>query len=334
MDEMRTLQDFRADAPTPDRARLAPGHQRLLDEGGRPKRRLRGGWWLAAVGSATAITVVATLVTLMPAPDEPAASAVKPRADQWIYRKTVWRTVNCGYGGSGSGSMEMLDLNLDSHRRPCDLHHEQSRDEEAWVRYDGRRPMPAGAAPGATPEDVAEWVDAGGDTLSPQQADALVEDLPGDADAALRMIRKRSIPSRVTSAWRLTQAQRDFEEVAEVLAMATRVPSDKRELLYRIAGELDGARAVETSPEPDRGHERLVALAVDGNYRDYSYERNTFQVLFDPETFAFRGFRLVAGMGYYVNGKASGGPYVAKGTVLATAMRVTTKVVDKAGART
>ncbi|WP_406400065.1 hypothetical protein OH805_13580 [Streptomyces sp. NBC_00879] len=334
MDEMRTLKDFRADAPTPDRARLAPGHQRVLDEAGRPKRRLRGGWWLAAIGAAAAITVVATLATLLPAPHEPAASDVKPRADQWIYRKTAWRTVNCSYVASGSGSMEWLDLNLESDRRPCDLHGEQSRDEEGWVRYDGRMPMPRGAGAGATPEGVEEWVDAGGDTLSPQQADALVEDLPDDTDAALRMIRKRSIPSRVTSAWRLTQAQRDFEEVAEVLAMATRVPSDKKKLLYRIAGELDGARTVEAGPEPDRGHKRLVALAVDGNYRDYSYERNTFQVLFDPETFAFRGFRLVAGMGYYVDGKASGGPYVAKGTVLATAVRVTTKVVDKSGART
>ncbi|WP_406733502.1 hypothetical protein [Streptomyces sp. NBC_01794] len=154
MDEMRTLQDFRADAPTPDRARLAPGHRRLLDEAGRPQRLLRGGWWLAAVGAAAAITVVATLATLMPAPHDPAAPAVKPRADQWIYRKTAWRTVNCGYGGSGSGMMEMLEVNLDSYHRPCDLHDEQSRDEEGWVRYDGRTPRPRGAAPGAMPEDL------------------------------------------------------------------------------------------------------------------------------------------------------------------------------------
>ncbi|WP_406860204.1 hypothetical protein ABZO31_07120 [Streptomyces sp. HUAS MG47] len=31
MDEMKTLRDFRADAPAPDRARLTPGRQRLLD---------------------------------------------------------------------------------------------------------------------------------------------------------------------------------------------------------------------------------------------------------------------------------------------------------------
>lgn len=336
MDEMRTLQDFRADAPTPDRARLAPGRQRLLDEAGRPRRRVRGGWWLAMAGAAAAVTAVATLATLLPGaqePAKPAAPTVKPRADQWIYRKTEWRMVDCGFGGSGHAGMEMLKVNL-SHRkgeRPCNLRGWRHHTEEEWGRYDGwREHMGAEVPPAQTPSGA---IQAGAMTelLTPRQSDSLVEDLPDDTDAALVLIRKRSLPTRVTSAWRLTQAQRDFAEIAEILATATTMPEEKGRLLIRTARKLPGAKLTSTVV-PD-GKEALMALGVEGNYRDYAYERNTFEVLFDPGTQAFRGFRLVAGIGHYVGGKKSGGPYVAKGTVLATAMRVTTKAVDARGER-
>ncbi|WP_143608465.1 hypothetical protein [Streptomyces sp. CB03234] len=333
MDEMRTLQDFRADAPAPDRARLAPGRQRLLDEAARPRRRLRAGRLLAVAGAVAAVTAVATLATLLPAGQEPEEPAAKPRADQWIYRKTEWRMVNCGFGASGRDGMEMLSVNLHYRKEgeSCDLRSLLSRTEEAWGRYDGwTEDMGSHVPPAQTPSGAAYgW--GGTDILTPRQSDALVEDLPDDTDGALVLIRKRSIPDRVTSAWRLTQAQRDFAEIAEVLATATSMPEDKGRLLIRTAQELPGAKV--TSTVVPGGKEALMALGVEGNYRDYSYERNTFEVLFDPETQAFRGFRLVAGIGYYVGGKKSGGPYVAKGTVLATAMRLATKVVDAHGAR-
>ncbi|OQR60218.1 hypothetical protein B6E66_31740 [Streptomyces maremycinicus] len=61
--------------------------------------------------------------------------------------------------------------------------------------------------------------------------------------------------------------------------------------------------------------------------------RGRLLALLDPETFVYRGVRWVAGTDYYVGGKASGGPFMAKGAVLATATRVATVVVDKAGER-
>ncbi|MFC8918192.1 hypothetical protein ACGF5F_26465 [Streptomyces sp. NPDC047821] len=333
MDEMRTLRDFRADAPAPDRARLAPGRRRLLDEAARPRRRLRAGWWLAVAGAAAAVTAVATLATLLPADHEPAAPAVKPRADQFVYRKTEWRMVDCAAGGSGHDGMEMLGLNLHYGKaeRPCDLRKWRTRTEEDWGRYDGWTEMMGSKVPPAQTPSGALVAGTGTEVLTPRQSDALVEDLPDGTDAALVLIRKRSIPTRISSAWRLTQAQRDFSEIAEVLATATTMPEDKARLLFRTARNLPGATLTFTVV-PD-GKKALLALGVEGNHRDYSYERNTFQVLFDPETQEFRGFRLVAGIGYYVSGKKSGGPYVAKGTVLATAMRVTTKVVDARGER-
>ncbi|RST18708.1 hypothetical protein E2C00_14770 [Streptomyces sp. WAC05374] len=333
MDEMRTLQDFRADAPAPDRARLAPGRQRLLDEAARPRRRLRGGWWPAVAGAAAAVTAVATLATLLPADHEPAAPAVKPRADQWIYRKTEWRMVDCGAGGSGGEGMEMLNIDLSFNRTgaSCDLRTRKPYTQEAWERYDGWDEFTGEVPPAQTPSGARYGGAGSGDTLTHRQSDSLVEDLPDDTDGALRLIRKRSIPSRSTSAWRLTQGQRDFEEIAEVLATATVMPEAKGRLLFRTARKLPGATLTSTAAPGGKG--ALLALGVEGNYRDYSYARNTFQVLFDPETQAFRGFRLVAGIGYYVSGKESGGPYVAKGTVLATALRATTEVVDARGER-
>lgn len=67
MDETTIVGELRADAPLPDRARLAPGRQRLLDSaasGGRAGR-LRSDWRTAAVGAVAAITVAAVTVTLL-----------------------------------------------------------------------------------------------------------------------------------------------------------------------------------------------------------------------------------------------------------------------------
>ncbi|MEU0668654.1 hypothetical protein ABZ508_09000 [Streptomyces lavendulocolor] len=338
MDEMRTLQDFRADAPVPDRARLAPGHRRLLDEAGRPGRRLRGGWWLAVAGAAAAVTTVATLVTLLPgapepsAPAAPAAPTGAPRADQFIHRETTWWSVRCGGMGSGGPFMEMLSLKLEpGPSEPCDLTKRSAHTEEAWNRYDGWSERPGTPTPPPQTATGARSNGAGTDSLAPRQADALVADLPDDPGAALRMIRERSVPSRVVSAPRLTQAQRDFEEIAEVWATATSVPREKSRLLFRIAGELDGARLTATAV-PEAG-KTFTALWVEGNHRDHSFERNTFRLLLDPETQEFEGVQLVAGMNYYIRGKKSGRPHVAKGTVLATGLRVTTEVVDTRGAR-
>ncbi|MGA5409095.1 hypothetical protein ACPCSC_17735 [Streptomyces lavendulocolor] len=335
MDEMRTLQDFRADAPVPDRARLTPGHRRLLDEAGRPRRRLRGGWWLAVAGAAAAVTTVATLATLLPGtpePAAPAAPAATPRADQFIHRETTWWSVRCGSVGGGGRFMEMLSVKLEpSPGEPCDLTTGPARAEETWNRYDGWSEWTGTPTPPPQTATGATTNGGGSDSLTPRQADALVADLPDDPGAALRMIRKRSVPSRVISAPRLTQAQRDFEEIAEVWATATSVPPEKSRLLLRIAGELDGARLTATAvPEAKR---TFTALWVEGNHRDYSFERNTFRLLLDPATRELRGVQLIAGMNYYIRGKNSGRPYVTKGTVLATGLRVTTEVVDVRGAR-
>ncbi|MGW8955168.1 hypothetical protein [Streptomyces sp. NPDC055709] len=324
MDEMTAVRKLRAGVPTPDHARLTPARQRLLDEIGRG-RRPRPGWKLAAVGAAAAVTAAAVLTTLLPG-NEPQALA-PPRADQWVHHVVRVDGWTCGYDGSGGDYYtESLGWQLDNRQfgrsgQPCSPKPRQLDTEEHWIRYDGTQAtVPGGRVLNAVPPGSVE-------SLSPQKSDALLAELPeADPEAVLRLIRKRSIPTRVTSAVRKTQSQRDYDEIVEVLAGAPAATVDQRRILYRVITGLDGA----TKPVPttDGIGRKVIAIGVEGNQRDYAWQRNTYQVLLDPETYAYRGARVVAGLGYYVGGKASGGPFVAKGTVIATVTRQRTEIVD------
>ncbi|MFH0174316.1 hypothetical protein [Streptomyces cacaoi] len=338
MDEMTAVRQLRADAPVPDHARLTPARRRLLDEiEGRP-RHGRAGWKLKAAGAVAAVTAAALLSTLTlheddRTPTQPVPTAT-PRPTSWVFHQVRLDTV-CDAGMSPFDYSEAGALQLwPAGKRPCDTKTKTSLDSNRWIRYDGTSTAQAGPNSG-DPADVQVWTDPIGplsrEMLAPRETDALLAALPDDPDAALKSIIRKSVPTRVTSAWRLTQAQRDFNEVVEVLSGASAVPADKARTIYRIITGLEGA--TEPFRTTDGAGRKVLAIGVDGNFRDYAWERNSMQVLLDPETFAYRGVRWVAGMDYYVGGKASGGPFVAKGTVLATATRLATVVVDKAGDR-
>ncbi|MFE6828049.1 hypothetical protein [Streptomyces sp. NPDC057690] len=339
MDEMTAVRQLRADVPVPDRARLAPAHRRLLDEFEGLPRRGRAGWKLKAAGAVAAVTAAALLSTLTlreddRTPTQPAPTATA-RPDSWVYHQVRLVLLNCPAGLSLSEYGEAGSFDLSPGTRPCDTKTTTSFDQSRWIRYDGLSVAQPDHSSSGDPDDVRAWNDpttpSAREMLAPRETDALLTSLPDDPDAALKAILKKSVPTRVTSAYRLTQAQRDFDEVVEVLSGASAVPADKARTIYRIITGLEGA--TEPVEVTDGEGRKVVAIGVDGNFRDYAYERNSMQVLLDPETFAYRGVRWVAGMDYYAGGKASGGPFLAKGTVLATATRVATVVVDKAGER-
>ncbi|QJT03490.1 hypothetical protein G9272_27090 [Streptomyces asoensis] len=331
MDEMTAVRQLRADAPVPDHARLTPARRRLLDEiEGRPRRGY-GGWQLRALGAVAAVLAAALLSTLTLWGDHhatPTKPAAPPGAHQWVYLESRYDTWHCRTNLGPQGYGEVGAFYMDPGPEPCTEEPARSTDDEGWTRYDGGR-QADGNASGT--DAVHEWGGTNANYLSPQATDALVADLPDDPDAALRLILERSVPDRATYKVRLTQAQRDFDEVVEVLSGATAVPSDKARVIHRVIMSL--AEATEAAGATDGAGRKVLAIGVDGNFRDYAWERNSMQVLLDPETFAYRGVRWVAGMDYYVGGKASGGPLVTKGTVIATATRVATVVVDKAGDR-
>ncbi|MFE0456840.1 hypothetical protein ACFW2D_37275 [Streptomyces sp. NPDC058914] len=334
-DEMTAVRRLRADAPVPDHARLTPARQRLLDEIAAPRRGPVVGWKLKALGSVAAVVAAALLSTLVLRQDhtEPAEPAATPRADQWVYQQIRVDTLNCGPAWSTELYSEAGVLMLSPGPRSCTLEPAKQIATDQWVRYDGRyQALPKHGAD--DPHDVGMREGPGvpaGTMLPPRETDALVAALPDTPEAALKLILKRSIPTRASHAHLLTQAQRDFKEVVEVLSGASYVPADKARTLYRIITSLEGA--TKPAKTTDGAGRTVLAIGIDGNFRDYAWERNSMQVLLDPETYAYRGVRSVAALDYYVGGKPSTGPFVAKGTVIGTATRLATVVVDKAGER-
>ncbi|MFE1926623.1 hypothetical protein ACWC9X_11400 [Streptomyces asoensis] len=345
-DEMTAVRRLRADAPLPDHARLAPAHRRLLDEiGERPRRGRTGwtgrtGWKLKAAGAVAAVTAAALLSTLMlPADDgtpaRPDRTAVPPPTS-WVFQEVRLDSV-CRPAPGPSMFSEAGGLELNPFgKQPCDPDTKTKTltDLTRWVRYDGRAQAtpsgdqrdPDGLMVDDHPVFPSSWT-----MLAPRETDALLAGLPDDPGAALKWILAKSVPTRVTTAGRLTQAQRDFNEVMEVLTGASSVPADKARTIYRIITGLKGA--TEPVRVTDGVGRKVLAIGVDGTVHDADWERNSMQVLLDPETFAYRGVRWVAGVSYYVDGKAAGGPLVRKGTVVGMATRVATVVVDEAGDR-
>ncbi|MFI6105540.1 hypothetical protein [Streptomyces sp. NPDC051310] len=333
MDEITAVRRFREDAPEPDRMRLAPAGRRLYEEIHKP-RRGRGGWRLTAVAAACGVAAVTTLSVLPWPTTGRHTAAPPPAAAQWVYQKVRWDTWQCGTGASTYGPSEVGSFNIGPSSQSCRAEPARPRYQEKWIRYDGGAlATPDESTP--DPDDVDVWngrYQGAWQMLPPRPSDALVAALPDDPGAALRVIRERSVPSRLAGAHRMTQGQRDFAEVVEVLSGCSRVAPDKAGTLYEVLRSLPGA----TAPVrvTDGAGRPALALGVDGHFRDYSDERNGMQVLLDPTTYAYLGVRYVAGIDYRVGGASSPGPEVKKGTVVATATRITTGVVAEAGRRT
>ncbi|MFD6989567.1 CU044_5270 family protein [Streptomyces sp. NPDC059943] len=206
MDETTFVRELRAGAPLPDRARLAPGRQRLLDaaaSGGRV-RTLRSDWRTAAVGAVAAITVAAVSVTLLVGGgdrDEAPASLLS------------------GVSGVGSAKSVLLDaaamVEDDPVPRPGAKQWIYSRESIYNVTFDensgvvvgddggkaGRPPGPDGGVTltGPGPHEVEEWIPFGNpaaekgktdDDYSAREIFARLADLPDDRGKVLDKVLK------------------------------------------------------------------------------------------------------------------------------------------------
>ncbi|MFD5426570.1 hypothetical protein [Streptomyces sp. NPDC127084] len=331
MDEIEAVRRFREDAPLPDRAELGRVGRRLFEEIHKSPRR-RVGWKLTAVAAVCGVAAVALLSALpWGAGGQNDTATPPPVSAPWVYQKVRWDTWQCDTGASTYGPSEVGSFNLGSVSRSCEAKPAQPVYQTRWVRYDGG----ALATPDEStedPDDVDVWKGRFQDAwqmLPPRSSDELVASLPDQQGKALLTIRERSLPSRLVGAGRMTQAQRDFGEVVEVLAGCSRVTADKARLLHELLVGLPGATS--SAGVTDGEGRPVLAIGISGRFRDYSDERNAMQVLLDPSTYAYRGVRYVAGIDYRVGGASSSGPLVKKGTVVATATRTSTSIVEEAG---
>ncbi|MEV3991676.1 hypothetical protein AB0J57_22470 [Streptomyces sp. NPDC049837] len=278
MDEMRTLQDFRADAPAPDRARLAPGRQRLLDEAARPRRRLRGGW-LAVVGAAAGVAVAAVLVTqVVPPADTPrvkadrAASAAVPTDGQWLYEKTLIR---------------QSTLNFRDDLNPVTQKGEPPYGEftvETWTQYGSgkRRTM----LPGGNLDSVIVKSEP------PKSLRQKVADLPDEPKQVLKALQTIDSPPG------------DYQRIHFTYTQVDTIPPESRLSLFRALTSIPGVVVREEHVEDALGRPAIAVHVSDDNpFTKETHRRE--ELLLDPETYEYRGERRMLLAGGMIDSKVT-----------------------------
>ncbi|MEU1664260.1 CU044_5270 family protein [Streptomyces sparsogenes] len=361
MDEVTAVRDFRANAPTPDRARLAPGRQTVLDAAahGTRVRRLRADWRLASLGVAAVVVAAALVATQLgpatggrvqagtPRPSkldrvmEKAAYTLQehskvrePGPHQWIYTESAREELPTGPGPMAE-SLEGVDT-----KRGAVVY------TERWYRYDGRK------SADLSKEDKQfriKDVDPDSDERTPREWYQLLSSLPTDPGELLKTLRKEKIVDSEGA----TQAEHDFTEVRGLLGSAPLIPPDTQAALYRALEKIPGAKVSDGLVKDAAGRDAMaVTFSNPTGIILYRHE-----LLLDPVSFDYAGYRKVAVTDFTVrrgerityldNGKEASRPELAeadkggkpaefkveKGQLLVNEAMVSTAVVDRAGQR-
>ncbi|GAA3639159.1 CU044_5270 family protein [Streptomyces chitinivorans] len=285
MDEMTRVRDFRADAPAPDRARLAPGRQRLLDAAehrARP-RRLRADWRLAVAGAAVAVTAAAFAGSQLvgggadtAAP--PAASSVRPHADlkdaATVLRRAAdtverlpdpeprdgqWTYIKTRQGAAENGG------------------HQESSTQESWYRYDD--------------PEFENWKE--GDDHSPRERFRFLASLPDDPEKVLERIRW-FYPSNGTRPSDDAPEEPDdahHYRAAGVLIKSYPMAHQGLARLYRALATVDGVKVVDHLVEDAAGRD-AIALYFEGDEKGPAgFPETRDLLLIDPTTYTYLGTR-------------------------------------------
>ncbi|MFD1833256.1 CU044_5270 family protein [Streptomyces desertarenae] len=333
MDETTELRRFRADAPVPDRARLAPGRRRLLaaaERGsGTRRRRWRSDWRAAVAGAAVAVAAAAFAgshltgadgyVAVPPAASQLPAEAVsgdaaalleraaatvegmadpRPRDGQWVYLRTVH--------GSQGGSMDTAP-------------------REEWRRYD----------------DPAFEDGRQGDDHSPRELFRFLTRLPPDDPEEVLERMRRFYPSDGGA-----QREEGFAEPGpgpaesreahafrafRVLAGAYPVAHGGLAELYRAMATVEGVEVADRLVRDAAGRD-AVALYLDGGTGGAEDPRRE-EVLLDPVTFTYLGSRTTVVRDHTEDVPGGGGRELEEGQVLLETAVERRALVDAEGKR-
>lgn len=336
MDEMTKLREWREDAPTPDRGRLAPGRRRLLDAAGRRRRRLPvlGDWRVAAGAVAVGVTAVALLSTTLggdpgggegtpaargggqvttatPAPEAPvtqdapellrlAAAEVaddpvpRPEVGEWVYTHS-------------------MEVNMTDTADPM-------RIEASWEKY-------------ADPE-IENWNE--GDDHSPRERFEYLAELPEEPEQVLQKARwfypedggRPDTPNPGAGQSPQERASWDFGSLRMLLASAPMHPGGQARI-YEAMATIPGVQVLDHTVEDAWGRSALsfhLDARIKGSTDDLGMR---VEVLLDPVTYAYLGFRRVA----VADSDGTNAPEWEKGdTVMASAV-FKTALVDRYGVR-
>lgn len=330
MDEMTQVRELRAQAPAPDRGRLAAGRTRLTEAaraGGRHQVlwRRREFVIVAVVAAVTAVAVTVTVLLSGTAPGsrkvEPASTpdvslqglsaaqlleraaklvekepdSAVPRADQWIYTLQMSESPD-------PGMVKMLG--------------KSAVEQPSWIRYDGsamasRNPVPKGQKSKLSITEMHLENGGEGDDRSPRELYRVLDALPAGAQQTLTFLREKNA---IADGQGATQAKSDYSEIS-VLLSADVMPSKGLASLYRALATLPGGTVADHLVKDASGR-RVIALSYAREDNPKSGESAADQWLIDPQTYRIVGMRML------LDGKVVGGNSIAARAV-----------VDKAGER-
>ncbi|MCX4582983.1 CU044_5270 family protein [Streptomyces sp. NBC_01481] len=312
MDEMQTLQEFRADAPAPDPARLAAGRQRLLDEQVRTgrTRRFLANWKLAAVGAAAAVTAAAVLTTQLgagtvtqePRPQSEHGSVAEPRDGQWIYRKVVEKQAPLNF---------VNDLNPTTEETSRGASW-PTMETESWTQYGSGKLFRTLLNPQQI-DRTGHW-----NWGSPKRMRAKVAKLPDDPQKLFLALRD-VIP--VAGTPQGSDDSANYWRIMVLLSEVDLIPPKVRASLYRALGEIPGVKIDRTFVKDAIGRPALAVYEPDFTFTGDLNLRE--ELLLDPATFEYRGKRTL----YLAGGKLDS-KITTKDTVVRFSALVKTAVVD------
>ena len=270
MDELTLLREFRGSAP----AAAPPGVRRRVLAGSTPSRpRLPRRLSVVASG-AVVLAATPTVLALSLGPSAPPSAATvldraaehvmtaapvpTPRADQWIYHRSLQADPETGQPGT----------------HPSD----------SWSRVDGRQY--AGRRPNGK-IDVQQIVE--NPLGTPLQWYELAKELPATPQGVLDML--GSDPLYTSHAD--TRAARDFDEVTTALTSDTVLPPESIARLYRALATIPGVRVDHGAPA-DLAGRPVLSITYDG---DSSLGRpgDRWELLLDPDSYRVIGLRGTAG---------------------------------------
>ncbi|MEU8530358.1 MULTISPECIES: CU044_5270 family protein [Streptomyces] len=351
MDEMKTLQGLRADAPTPDHARLAPGRQRLLDVSARrdPSWRGRVRWKIVAPAAAALVTAAAVLATQVAT--KPSEHSVQPMSDgttmllelverlednpqipgtiasvapeKWVYRDEV--------STSGNMTPDVLKPLLKGSLCP----REQTGKAYAWrmefwdLGDSTKRAVKDDGGP-CLPRDRKLRVINTPAYKEPEMRDrAFAANAPTDPDAFMRALRiHQEGMSRGGD-----QAARDFNALGAFFSEPVGMTPRLRATILRSLVAVPGVTVAERPVMDPLGRS---VLAVGRKNDEPQAQGVRDEVLIDPVTGAYLGKRAVATVPVQHDLKKKGdrkGPRTEAGQVEEWFLLAKTAVVDASGQR-
>ncbi|MFI6643581.1 hypothetical protein [Streptomyces sp. NPDC050504] len=320
MDEMDVVRGMRADAPAPDRARLAPGRQRLLEAAARGghARRLPGGRMLAAVATVAAVTGIVVLAAQLTGPEksEPAevvsefekaarsvekpagsVAAARPVAGEaprgWTYRKYVEFNSSLFYRGMNKALYTGGDDVVWSTRTSevwnradiRDTYEKNAYTDDKLKKYSatGRNRVPSGWQ-----IDCGQWG-------TPDRLRRKISGISTDPKRLREDLRLAMLPAEGTS------MGSHYNRIHTVLKCVEDIPAPVHGALFRALELMPGATLSKKPVKDQAGRSVLTLSWPDSNSLKYNNIRE--EILLDPRTYAYLGERSVYRAGGTIDGK-------------------------------